>query len=678
MDRHTQHGRDRQDAIRWSINSRAHHEHAARVRQRYYRESHMRNEQDQRALTGTAAATIRGELRKAQAEAQDVTTPAGAAGAAIPQAQLLRRNFKEFCLAGRILNKQAQRVPFRWTSAQLEMARLMAIQQAAGRPVMLIVAKARKWGCSLQATWWLGWQMVRNPDVGVMVVVHKTSSLAEFRARYRQLFADLPSSLRIEVCVDNASRMQLSNGSYVDFFSAGTASTADNVGRASGYQWAHMTEIPFWASPETTMTAARNAVYLDGPGTGIILESTPNGAHGLFFEEYMRAKRGDSDFVPFFVAWHMVDEYVKTPTLEQLDLWNRWRECGDPALAKRAGWLDDPKKRIDRFALSCGQWNWWNFWLKNQCRGDLKTMNQEYGDDDVTCFLTSGRGAFDDSTLEIAHQMATASRPEWRMGLVRMNHIKHEYEFSDEYQIVSVREHPVPGAEYLAVMDPAMGGSNTADWTVLYIARRWPDRLEIVAKYKSRAQVHGVCEATEPLLKWFGNPLFAIECNRGEAHIHEFRTRGYPRLYRRQKFNIVEGDRLADAIGFYTDRRNRNMLFTALTKYIETTTLLGLDDDLYSEMRTMVTNEADGRKEAAKGCTDDNVVAAGILCFLDESLTLNDAPATPSPRQSELAAETKRRDVLLVEAIRQAPKRSLAAPTDAEEAAGYGQESAFY
>lgn len=561
---------------------------------------------------------------------------------------VLLNNFREFCLKCKIEGKDGKMLQFVWNRPQRQLAKMLAVRLVTGKPVLGVIAKARKWGCSLLVVHWMAWMMLRSPNTRIMLVLHHKDYLGEFRRRYKQVFLSLPSYIAPKIITDNASQLCLENGSLVDFYTAGTKQTADSVGRSTGYQWAHFTEVPFWHAPDRTFTAALSSVYL-GPNTGVVVESTPQGAYGKFYDMYNEAKQGLSDYFPYYVPWHAVDDYKLQPTLDQRDNWQKWRDTGDDKYRIAMGVtstgkpivLEDHENRIGRFGLSCDQYLWWCDTFRNRHAGNLLSMKQEYGDDDVSCFLTAAKLAFEQEEIAYLKQICDALRDNlYDCGLVYDGNGVLQLDRAS--RVYKVHEAPsqevIAESRYLAVMDTSFGGSAQADWSVMKIYRREMDSFVLCAKIKSKLQPSPFCDLCERLLSWYGQPLLAIEANKGEAHINEFRNRNYPRLLRRPRINVIDGSKLEDAIGFWMSESARAVCLATLDRYIRDGRLIDPDDDLYSEMFTFVVNETTGKKEAAKNCNDDHVICTAIACHLDDAYPLTAGERRPVQTQASRQA----------------------------------------
>ena len=120
------------------------------------------------------------------------------------------------------------------------------------------------------------------------------------------------------------------------------------------------------------MSGAMQAVSPDGY---IFLESTPNGATGMFYQEVQKAINGDGEFMLHFYAWFMFDEYrVALEPGETLD------------------YTPEEQALVDKHALAPEQIKWRRRKMREP-EMDVKFI-QEYPEDPYTCFLTSGDSAF--------------------------------------------------------------------------------------------------------------------------------------------------------------------------------------------------------------------------------------------------------------------------------------------
>ncbi len=158
---------------------------------------------------------------------------------------------------------------------------------------------------------------------------------------------------------------------YPDFDSSHTIGTAGSldIGRGGSFSQFHGSEVAFWADAEAIMQGA-----MQGGNPDVILESTPNGAQGYFYEMCMDALAGRGMWKLHFYPWFKHSEYAIYD-----DIVLTWFD-------------DDEQELIAKFNLSTAQIKW-----RRMKKAELKSaFFQEYPEDAVTCFLTSGRGYFGD------------------------------------------------------------------------------------------------------------------------------------------------------------------------------------------------------------------------------------------------------------------------------------------
>lgn len=157
---------------------------------------------------------------------------------------------------------------------------------------------------------------------------------------------------------------------YPDFDSSHTIGTAGSldIGRGGSFSQFHGSEVAFWTDAEAIMKGA-----MQGGNPDVILESTPNGAQGYFYEQCMDALAGRGIWKLHFYPWFTHAEYAIYNDIEIVP-------------------TDEEKELIAKHGLSSAQIKWRRLKI-----AELKSsFYQEYPEDAVTCFLTSGRGYFGD------------------------------------------------------------------------------------------------------------------------------------------------------------------------------------------------------------------------------------------------------------------------------------------
>src|SRR5271170_4756236 len=177
-----------------------------------------------------------------------------------------------------------------------------------------IVLKARQMGIT---TWVAGRFFLKTITAqGVMTVqVAQTREAAEGIFRMVQRFWEcLPEELR-----EGPLRRSRANVGQMCFPELDSefrvVSAADeSAGRGLTVQYLHCSEVSRWPGDAAATLAGLRAAL--APGGEMVMESTPNGAYGCFYEEWGRA--ASSDLVQHFFPWWMEKAYVAAPAVGEL------------------------------------------------------------------------------------------------------------------------------------------------------------------------------------------------------------------------------------------------------------------------------------------------------------------------------------------------------------------------
>lgn len=80
------------------------------------------------------------------------------------------------------------------------------------------------------------------------------------------------------------------------------------AGRSATLTNVHGSEVAFWEKGEGHLSGLLQAVPR-APGTEVILESTAKGVGNFFHKEWVKAEKGEGDFIAVFVPWFWQQEY---------------------------------------------------------------------------------------------------------------------------------------------------------------------------------------------------------------------------------------------------------------------------------------------------------------------------------------------------------------------------------
>jgi hypothetical protein len=248
-----------------------------------------------------------------------------------------------------------------------------------------IVLKARQLGMT---TWTAGrffLKTITRPGTLTLQVAHTLEAAEEiFRIVHR--FLDwLPEELRTgPLATSRANARQIIFPELDSQYKVVTAGDR-NAGRGLTVQNLHCSELARWpGDPGETLAGLRASL---APMAEVILESTPQGAGGSFYEE-----------------WHAADE---TGTVRHFFPW--WLEPQYTGWRVDAGTLtEDELGLMKRAGLTLEQIGY-----RRQMRASLRrTWAQEYAEDPESCFLASGDCYFEMEPIE--ERLKEAPEPDQR------------------------------------------------------------------------------------------------------------------------------------------------------------------------------------------------------------------------------------------------------------------------
>ena len=546
----------------------------------------------------------------------------------------LAEDFEFFCEQEvKIVNQDGKTIPFMLNGPQREVTKYSLETLLSGKPLLLIILKLRQEaGFSTWVAALVTWLCTFMDNYQAMVVSHDEDSTDTLLSKYQFMHDNMSGDIRPDQ--DRSSRklgMFWKNGSSVRIATAGTKAVADKKGRSKTLQAVHFSEPGFYQAARDLVTGVKSTVKL-GPWKIIIFESTPNGRGGYFYDEYQRAKTGKSDYKAWFVAWWSVSKNCIDPTPEQERAWKEWRETGKKSARVAGQFVEDGADRIERFELTAGQWLWWGNTFRNVCDGDEERMAQEYPDDDVSCFLSSGRPVFSPKHLE--RQRANIHEPEMFDIIEKGPELESHYHRQGQFRGWL---EPEDGVRYLVTADVCSGGM-AQDFSAITVWARRGYMLEQVAAYIGRPDPDELAIMIDALGRYYNNAIACPESNTFGRHtIKELRKLGYPCIYRSLEWSKAQGKIVKNKLGFETTAKSRPMLISAARKYMRCSTkkLVVHDIDLVEEIGHFCYSMRTNKPEAADGHHDDYVFAMMIACLLDDEES--DLDEQQKPVQSRTA-----------------------------------------
>lgn len=264
---------------------------------------------------------------------------------------------------------------FAW--AQRDFVEAIEKQYNAGKPVRIIVLKARQLGISTATEGILfNWAFI-HPGTNGLVIAHEAEASSGLFEKTKMYWDTWP--LRPYYTLKYATRRELF---WMETRSHLKVATAKNVasGRGSTLHAVHASECAFYSDPEALMVGL-NQTIPNQHGTIVVLESTANGVGNWFHKQWQSAERGESEYIPVFYPWYRHPEYKTVTTL------NIKSE------------LDADERNLLRYGASYENLAWRRWAIINRASGDLDFFMQEYPATPEEAFITTGRPIFSQSRL---------------------------------------------------------------------------------------------------------------------------------------------------------------------------------------------------------------------------------------------------------------------------------------
>jgi hypothetical protein len=334
-------------------------------------------------------------------------------------------------------------------------------------------------------------------------------------------------------------------------------SAADsNCGRGLTVQNMHLSEVSRWPGNAAETLAGLRAALV--PTGELVLESTPNGACGCFYEEWQQAE--EKGVVKHFFPWWLEPAYVAQAVTNL---------CEDELELMREHKLT-PEQIGFRRSLQASY---------------RRMHSQEFAEDPLLCFRTTGNCCFDTDTLD--KRLREAEDPVEVRGSGRLH----------------IFLPPQPDREYIVAVDPSGGGPDGDYGSVQVIERETGMQC---AELQRRLHPKDLAREAAALAREYSTPgrpaLLVVERNNhGHAVLaHLQGGEPYRTLY-------CDGEKP----GWLTHAVSKPEMIAGLDQLLVDRPGLFRSRRLLEECRTFV-ELSNGGSGAASGAHDDLVIAMAI------------------------------------------------------------------
>lgn len=527
----------------------------------------------------------------------------------------LKHNFNYY--APRILKirtKEGDLVPLELNWMQKQINEEIDRQKAEGRPVRIIVLKARQMGCSTFTEGILFHRTTTNKLTNSMIVAHRDDASTNLFNMSKLYYEESPDWFKPMRKASNAKELVFENPSpsakekkanpglrsKIKIESA----QGSGIGRSDTVHNLHISELAFWPNAKQTMLDLMQAVPRS-PKTMVIIESTANGIGGYFYDQWQDAKQGLNDFTPLFFAWHEHPEYrMEVPDGFRLDAEERELK----AIYK----LDDE------------QLVWRRWCVANNCGGDPDQFKQEYPANDLEAFLSSGRPVFNTEILNSMLEETRNNHPKYKGDLSIKNNRVCFVDNKKGY--LSIWKKPDDGSEYIISADVAEGLYH-GDYSVADVIDR--KTLEQVAQWHGHIDPDLFGDEIAKLAKFYNLAFVAVEANNHGLTTITSLKKQYRRLYRRRTVDKITNKSI-QAYGWQTNGKTKPLMIDKLAEMIRERLVKINCKETVEECMTYVRDDK-GKMGGQQERHDDRVISLAIGLQVNYEVPWTDIPEDEEP-----------------------------------------------
>lgn len=557
-------------------------------------------------------------------------------------------------------------IKFRLNRPQRRLVGEIESQRLAGRPLRLIMLKARQWGGSTLVQVYFAWiQIIHRRSWNSLICAHVKDTAATIRGMYSKLLSRYPEEYWTEDTKPEFRPFERMNNTrrIPGRECKVTVCSSENQESTRGLDcaMAHLSEVAFWKDSTlhnpTDLIRSVTSGIARKPLSFIAMESTANGVGNFFHREWMRACGGKSDKIPFFVPWHEIDIYTE--------------EVDDPAALWES--LDDYERDLwERHGCTLEAICWYH--NKRSEFLDHRSMMAEYPTTPDEAFSSTTTGVF--SSVDVERLRASVCDPA-AVGEIHLpsapdlaaissgntpdlSHTKLVRSADGNAKFWKL---PCKGASYIVSVDIG-GRTRTADFSVITVISRTvtpgydsqsrspgrsfqgqslgllaqgqsdnggEGRPEVVAQWRGHLDHDLLAWKAAAMGSYYNDALLVVESNTWEssseghgAYILSTLAECYPNLYHRD----------ASRPGFHTNQRTKPAVIANLIAMVRDGAYIEHDNDACDEL-LQYEQLSDGSFAARRGCHDDILMTRAIALYVDH---LNPQPPACRFTPEEFAA----------------------------------------
>lgn len=506
-----------------------------------------------------------------------------------------------------------QLVDFKLRYAQELVIRAIEERQRQGKPIRLLILKARREGIStlIQA---IIYQRIttRKHRVG-MVVAHEFTSAKEIFETARRFYTQFRKpTLRPMLRSLGSKQMVFDNPNANDskrgLDSKLVVETAIDVQAGVGTEvnYLHLSEVSKYRDAETLCRNLLQCVNIKDPDTIVVKECTAEEPSGYFYDDVQRVLNKESDYTLVFLPFFIFEDYKIDPP---------------------AGWK--PKQREERvrnkykweekkISLTDAQLYWRERKIEDDFKGDERGFFSQYPGSISEAFQYAGNARFNHDRLD---EIESEARSPIFTGFIHEDQIKDGFKHNlepNQNGYLTIYEKPQHQAKYVFFADVSEGievsdrkdGHVNTDFSCIDVLRC--DTLEQVAHWHGRIVPELFCDEIIKLAMYYNEAFGTPEKNSIGYGIVASLKQKYSNLYIRAVPD-KNGNSTTKEFGWRTTFKSKQQMVKDLAALINDKEIKINNPGTFEELRRFMTH-SDGKIAAPEGLHDDRVISlAGAI-----------------------------------------------------------------
>lgn len=478
--------------------------------------------------------------------------------------------------------------------AQRELIREVNKQFNAGKPVRLIVLKARQLGVSTVTEALMFWWAFLYERSSGLVMAHENDASEHLLNITKLYWETFPYAQLYNP--QYVSRKELSwqeTGSSLRIATAG----GKGGGRSRTLNTLHASEVAFWENADGIMLGLRQTLH-QVHGTMIVLESTANGIGNWFFNTWEAAAAGDSEYTPLFFPWWRHPEYtgsyISIPTAKLQH-------------------LDEDERLLVRLGVDDDHLTWRRWAVRNLAGNNVDKFRQEYPATPEEAFIATGTNVFPLDRLKRVFEPKAGVR-----GILRRDgqHVEFVPDSSGPLTVFKTPSRDFVHGRYFVGGDPThtTRGDNACAQVINSVT------YEQVAVWHGKVDPMTFAEELAKLGTFYNKAMISTEIEGpGYATVGRLVELDYPHIWKNRWADKTPG-KIGETMGWSTTWKRKEWAIGWLIKLIVDEDITLHHSTTFDEMRTFVSldNVGYGPADPENG-HDDCVMALAIACICNST-----------------------------------------------------------